>query len=539
MKAVTVTERNKPDSNFWVFVGLLCVLLILTMARDISRPFIGLHSLGHAHYAWVARSHLKYGLSYTRGFDTFAVGNPPTKNPSHYLDHPQFFTLLNSAAMAVLGINTWSLRAVNILATIVTLLLFLKIISHLLEPAVVLVAGLLFCLFPMTGYFGVNMWLYPVIFWAIWCYLVLIKALKDAPQPKKFHKWSLAISLFLALQLSWEGFFFALAIGVHYVFRCIHRREFPEKTLLAILIIAPLSSLVLDFTVMAAGYGWNFQRIFELYKWRAGSGEMQRHDWGKWFARFWEFAVMNFSLPVLIIAIFYLTIGQLFVFASATSEKAKTQLSRRFPQFWLFLMPGVFQLFLLKGTLWMHHYWERPLFPLISIAAALGIFVIADILAKIHTRLAKISTALLVAIITISCAKGLNYYYGINHFSPARVKLFTMLNQKIPPDKALLSYEAFIFDQHTAKEASYRPEVAWYLDREIVQATSFAEIQQKAQTGMFPYYLVPAHQQLAPLINQLRQRYKQQFIQGDPGGPDKAPMLPYSIFDLQSSVEKD
>ena len=290
MKAVSIPENKKPDNNFWVFAGLLCVLLVSTMAWNIDRPFIGLHSLGHAHDAWVARSHLNYGLSYTKGFDTFAVGNPPAKNPSRYLDHPQLHTLLNSAAMAVLGINSWSLRVVNILATIVTLLLFLKIISHLLEPAVAILAGLLFCLFPMTGYFGVDMWLYPVCFTAIWCYLVLIEALKDGPQPKKFHKYILAISLFMALQLSWEGFFFALAIGVHYVFRCIHRRQFPEKSLLAILIIAPLASLVLDFTVMAAGHGWDFQRIVELYKWRAGSGEMQKHNWGKWFARFWEFA---------------------------------------------------------------------------------------------------------------------------------------------------------------------------------------------------------------------------------------------------------
>jgi hypothetical protein len=54
---------------------------------------------------------------------------------------------------------------------------------------------------------------------------------------------------------------------------------------------------------------------------------------------------------------------------------------------------------------------------------------------------------------------------------------------------------------------------------------------------MFPYYMIPAIPQLISLIEQLRQRYNFQSIPGDPGGPKKAPMLPYFIFDLQSSVK--
>jgi hypothetical protein len=348
----------------------------------------------------------------------------------------------------------------------------------------------------------------------------------------------LAAGLFFALQMSWEGFFFALAIGVHYVVRCIWRRQFPNIALLAILVIAPLSSLLLNFVILAAGHGWDFHRLIEVYKWRAGPGEMGKHDWGKWFAQLWEHGVTNFSLPVVIICVGYLTVGQMFAFGPRDSQKHSKQPSRKFTQFWLLLMPAVFQLFILKGCLWKHQAWERPLLLIVPVAAALGILLLADLLTKLRPVLAKISTAVLLAIITIACARGLNYYYSISHFSPAKVKLLTMLNKRIPPDKALLGtmlpMEGLIVNQHKAKGAHYRPEVAWYLDREIVPARTFEEIQQKAGTGRFPYYLIVYDKQLMPLINQLRQRYRYESFPADPGGPRKSWMPPYLLFDLRS-----
>ena len=520
--------------DFWLFGGLLCILLISILGRDMGRPFTGLHSWGEASGAWAARAHVKYGLGYTKGASTWAVGNPPTKNPARYYDHPQLSVLTLALFMSVFGVSEWSYRLLNCITSVLTSMLLLRIFRGLLSDKTALLAVLIYVLFPVTGYFGSGCWTALMVFTAFWCYLVLIKGVRDGPEPGWIHKWALAASLFLALQFNWEGFFYAMAIGVHYVVHCIRRKTFPEKSLLAILIVAPLSSLALNLLVMAAGYGWDFSKITALYSWRAGKGEMAEFDWGKWFARFWEFAVMNFSLPVLIIAIAYLTFGQLYSLTSATSRKDSQVVTRRFQQFWLFFLPGFFQLSLLKGALWMHHYWERCFSPLLAIAAALGIMTLADILGRVRPILPKICTAALVGIITMACIGGLDHYYGIRHFSPERVKLFKMLNERIPPDKMLLSYQSQKVEQHEAKGEHYRPEIAWYLDREVVVATTWAEIQQKAQTGMFPYYLVPAVQQVAPLIQQLQQRYKFESVPADPGGPELAPMLPHLIFDLQS-----
>ena len=532
--------KSNQALGFWLCAGLLCLLLASTLARDINRPVNGLHSWAEAHGDWLARVHLKYGLGYTKGLSTWAVGDPPTENPKRYLDHPQLHAFLNVPVMYVLGINNWSLRVANLIATVITLLLFLKILYGLFDDKTALLAGLFFCLFPIIGYFGVNKWLYPFAPWGIWNYLVLIKGLKRGPEPKRLHRISLAVCLFVSLLISWEGFFFALAFGVHYVFRCIIRKQLPEKTLLAILIIAPIAGLMVDFAIMAIGYG-DYHKIIDLLKWRAGSGEMKEHDWGKWFTRAWEHGATNFTIPVLITTILYLTIGQLIVFMDNTSEKLSSKTSRRFGHFWLFFMIPVFQLFILKGALWPHQTWERPFVFLIAIATAQAVLLIRDLIKKANKRLANVATVALICVLFVFCTAGTNHYYGIRWQSPEKVKMFHMLKEKIPPDKSLLSFEDFIVNQHEAKGPFYRPEVAWYLDREIVQARSLPEIQNYAQTGRFPYYLIPAVNELAPLINSLAKKYTFERVQGDPGQTKsgrfyRASMPDYLIFDLNSSI---
>ncbi|MFZ0034695.1 MAG: hypothetical protein WAK60_06890 [Sedimentisphaerales bacterium] len=541
MKKTDEQSISKEGLSFWFCAGLLGVLLVSIMGRDITRPFYGLHSWAEAHGPWLARVHLTYGFGYTKGFMTHAVGNPPSKNPSRYLDHPHLGCLLDTAAMAILGIHNWSLRVVNTTATVVALLLFLKILKGLLDEKTALLAGLFLCLFPLIGYFGIGFWLYPSCLWAIWNYLVIIYGLKNGPEPAKRHKIALAFCLFMMLQLSWEGFFFALGIGVHYVCRCIYRRTLPDKSLLAILVIAPLSSLALDFLIMAAGYGWNWQKIIDLYKWRAGSGEMEKHIWSAWFGQFWEHANTNFTLPLMITAIVYLTFGQLVVFTSKTSEKAPSNLSRRFPHFWLFIMPPVFQLFLLKGCLWRHQTWERPFCFFIAIATAQAVMLLGDILKNKSKRLANAVMASLVGLFLVFGVIGTNYYYGIRWQSPAKIELLETLKRNIPPDKALLSFEDFVVNQHPAKGAFYRPEVAWHLDRDVVRATTLAEVLEYAKSRKYPYYLVPLMEETRALINELSKQFKYQYISGDQGEMKdgkfyKAGMMPYMIFDLTGKV---
>ena len=536
MKDVEPIKKNKANANFWWFGILICLLPVAIMAIGIHRPFTGLHSWAEADSSLWARVHVKYGLGYTKGLCTQGLGEPPAKNPKRYLGHPQLPVLLNAGVMSVVGMNEAALRVVKIITTAAGLLLFLKILRRLSDDKTALLAGLLYAIFPITCYFGVGDfgfggWITPVGFYGIWCYLVLTGALKDGPKPKPSHKWALAVSLFLMVQLSWTGFFYAFVIGSHYVLRCIGKRKFPEKDLLAVLVIAPVAGLVIVFGIMAAGWDWDFSRLWELYKWRSAKGEMEEFLWGSWLARLWEFMVTNYTWPILITAIVYLIFVQVMVFKSADSkDKENERQLRRFPELYLFLMPGVLLLLVFKGLVWEHEYWQLPLSPFIAIAAALGVRLLADILKKIHRRLSAAGVVFLICVFLVFCGTGTIYYYNSIAFPPAVVKLFKILNERIPPNEKLLSYEDFIITQHEAKGSFYRPEIAWYLDREIVKATSAEQVEDATNTGKFSYYLIPSHSRFAPIINQLKQRYRYEYILGGLG------MTPHLIFDLNSRV---
>ena len=268
---------------------------------------------------------------------------------------------------------------------------------------------------------------------------------------------------------------------------------------------------------------------------------MREFLWGAWLKTLWVFAKTNFTLPILITAILYLTVGQLIVFGFKRTSSDEVMPSRRFPQFWLFLMIPVFQLFILRGCLWRHQTWEMPLGPFIAIAAALGVMLLCDIVGRFHQRLAVVCTLVVVGIFVVFCVIGTNYYFAIRWQAPTKIRMFKKFNEKIPADKSLLSYEDFIVNQHKSKGGFYRPEIAWYLDREIVVARTPQEVEKYAKTGEYPYYLVPKARDLLPLINSLAQRYKLQEVLGEEGERTRngkfyrAGMYSYFIFDLQSN----
>lgn len=531
-------------SNFRICCGLLLILLVTSMSRDITRPFYGLHSWGESHAYWNARAHINYGLGYTKGFLTKAVGDPPIENPKRYLNHPQLPTLLNVPFVALFGFHEWSLRAVYIFQTALTLLLFIRLIRLLTDDKTALLVGTIFCLFPLTNYFGTIGWLYPLALWSILCYLTIIGSIPEH-QPTGATKYYFAFCLFAVIQMGWEGFFFDAAIGVHYVFHCIHRyirqKERPDFVILAILILAPALSMMTNFTVMAAGYNWDWERIYITFKWRATTGEVQTHNWGLWFEKLWEYAATNFTKPVLFISIAYLTIGRLILVQPDLVGNSDTIKRRRFPQFWLFLMIPFFQLFLLKGCLWRHQTWERPMIFIVSISTALGIMVIYDLLKNRFRRLALAIPAILVGCIVFYSIAGTNYYYGIRWQHPNKIEMLKTLNEKIPADKWLLSYESFVVNQGgKAKIPFYRPEYAWYLDREVTQARTFKDIEISAKTGRYPYYLIPRDPRLSNLIAQMERSYKVAGVfYGGPGEQKngkfyRTGMLTYLLFDLKN-----
>lgn len=130
------------ERRFWILASGVVLVSVLTQTFDfsltpptykglfITRPYCGLHDWHFSHLAWDARSHVKYGLGYTQGYRTAAVGDPPPDNPLRYASHPSLDTLIIAFGMLIFGTEEWEVRLFDLILSIPSLLLILSILRR-------------------------------------------------------------------------------------------------------------------------------------------------------------------------------------------------------------------------------------------------------------------------------------------------------------------------------------------------------------------------------------------------------------------------
>ena len=131
---------------------------------------------------------------------------------------------------------------------------------------------------------------------------------------------------------------------------------------------------------------------------------------------------------------------------------------------------------------------------------------------------------------------GLDNDLGISQQSPTMIEIWKALNRNIPPNEALLSYRSLLIQNNPAKGSHYRPEVAWYLDRETVPATTLPDIARLASSGRFRYYLVDMSPQTIGVYDELMTKYRYEYFKGHPvqREPERVPMNDQLVFDLRT-----
>jgi hypothetical protein len=484
--------------KFWLASLVPLIVATAMTSPKLPRPFNGLHSWAQADAAWFARNHVRYGLGYTKGLATMAVGNPPPPEPKRYVNHPQLSILLNAAAMLVLGANEWSLRLVSMLLNVGILLLLLKIFRPLVGEVPALLAALLLAMFPITAYFYAGGWV--VLLWlaACWCYLVLTGQIPDGPKPKLAHYLGLGACLFLMPHLTWSAFFYIAAIGVHYVARCVFRRQWPKLPVLAVLLLVPAAGAATVFLVLLGARGWNVEQLLALYKWRSAGPRAGEFHWAPWFRRAWKYALSNFTWPVLALGGGYLAyrlVCRLLTVTRLATRQERIELPLPYPLLLLFLLPGVLQLLVLRSFLLPHQFAERPLAPFVAIAAAMAVTGFGRLFAFVGRYVAVLVQAVLIVACAWACVVGAGYYYRIKWNPPQKIAMWRQLNRLVSPDRALMTFDAeldhLIVTEHKAKGAVYRGEPAWYIDRPIANAYTPQQIEKLRATGKFPCYLMP------------------------------------------------
>jgi len=209
---VSVQAAGFWERHFWLLACGVVLVSVVTRVFDfsiappgygglvITEPFCGLHSWDLAGRAWAARSHVKYGLGYTKGLRTLVVGGPPPALPEYYVSHPPLETWILAAGMLLLGTEDWSVRLFEVLFAIPCLFLILLVLRRLYGGACALLTGLLLVLMPLSGYFGFNPLMVLLALWALYGYLLLTGRLGDVPAAQGRHLLGLAVALFVIVQ---------------------------------------------------------------------------------------------------------------------------------------------------------------------------------------------------------------------------------------------------------------------------------------------------------------------------------------------------
>jgi len=228
-RPIKAEKEKKPglhERHFWILAFGVILISIFTRVFDfslmplsykglfITRPYYGLHSWGSANRAWNARSHVKYGLGYTKGYRTLVVGDPPPAHPQRYVSHPSLKTLINAFGMLLLGSQEWQVRLFDLILSIPVLLLILFLLRKLYGCGCALLSCLLLVSLPLSAYFGFKPLMTLIGLWALWRYLLLTGQIGDGHKPKRRHFLELTVALFLMVQLGWAGVFYAFAIGL-------------------------------------------------------------------------------------------------------------------------------------------------------------------------------------------------------------------------------------------------------------------------------------------------------------------------------------
>ncbi|HXS99434.1 MAG TPA: glycosyltransferase family 39 protein, partial [Elusimicrobiota bacterium] len=318
------------------------LLFALLAAREIDRPFDGLHSWDAALAAWSARTHVHYGLGYTKGLTTLAVGDPPPAKPPRYLDHPQLHVLLDAASMELLGTNEVSLRLTALVVTALCLPFLIALLRRVYDDETALLAVFFYIVFPITVFFNASCWVHWVLPFALiayWCYLVLIGGMRECPAPGRRHLAGLGLALFVLPQLTWFAVFYCAAIVSDYLLRILAKRRRANAQLLAVVVMGPLAGALTDLGVLLYGRGGDYRGLFGVYARRFHAFSGPERTPLKWLALQWKMVRWNFTLPVVLLAAGYLA-WRLIVrlrsrHAGAPSEGASGERPRAFVHVWL------------------------------------------------------------------------------------------------------------------------------------------------------------------------------------------------------------
>ena len=197
-------------------LAFIILLASFFLIYKIDKPFIGHHDWNGVFFGNIANNTLKFGFLKTK-FGAVSSFLPQNKTDfSFYTHYPPIFHLLLGLEAKIIGVQEWSMRFLAVIFSLIALFLFYKTVELVFDHKIAFVACLFFIFNPMFLYFG-KMPVHEVfglffIIFAIYCYIIFFL------QGNKRNFFWLVLSLVLACQAVWSGYYLSFLFIVHYYF---------------------------------------------------------------------------------------------------------------------------------------------------------------------------------------------------------------------------------------------------------------------------------------------------------------------------------
>ncbi|MFO0974568.1 MAG: glycosyltransferase family 39 protein [Phycisphaerae bacterium] len=489
----------------------MLLLAVAIQAHDLDRPFTGRHDFATAHEAVLARNHVRYGLSDTRGRPTFTRYQPPYPDARRfYPDHPPLTDLLLAGSLALFGEHDWAIRLLPAACSAAAVALVMSIANGVYGRRVALLAGTAMSLLPIEFYFGRIANHEPVVL-ALW--LAALRGYLGWMMPERFGERArrdaglFAAATILSMLTGWVAFLQAALVALHYL-TCRGRRSAAGWALVLLPAIVGGSLTLAQILLMFDG---RIENVWAVFRFRAGLSDSEEpFTFAGWLARQARWGWQNFGVIGLALA----AIGAGAALFDRRSADAPHSLrsdapSDAAPQYhrpgWLLGTAGLLFVVIFRSGSYNHEYWWLHVTPGAALCVAVGI----DWLLRSRRRgpvAGVLVPALLLAGLAAENAVFWNRYRHENRLAARAYEACRFIRTHSRADATIYGNRGLWIrrEYHAGAMGFMQPQTDWCLDRRYEHARSPAELQRIAPQCRF-YLWIGQEQRDRPVLEYLVQ----------------------------------
>ncbi len=494
-------SRTNRRLSLGPWVVLLSLVFGWGLTRDLYEPWLGMHDWNGALYSQFARNFLRYPFDAHRGMPVIAAGTslPDVDHRSIYATHPPALVWLVAGSFALIGESEAAARLVPILASLLSLPLFVWIVARAYGHRVALVSAAFYSVMPMSVYFGRMVNHEPV---CLACMLAVVAGtivLSDgaASGRRRVTAWfAWASGMLVGVWTDWPMSLFAGLLMLWFVSEFVRhrrslsasgRRRMAAMGLAAGLLIAVMLAYLVEFGLDGQWSDLVAVCFSRTGVWSSGALGRDPATAGEPITHTLE----NLSVPLLALALIGVLMRGLMVLsrrrhaADATTPRVQGPSSDR-PRDQVRSARVGLHLICLTGILWiayfprqyvLHNYWLFYLGPAAALYAGWGLCGAHAFLQKSGNSLATIACgAILLAVVGTELGGVQDYFGRLAYVAP--IEDLELIRERTAPDESLVLFGDHIrFEQRGAYRlrSIIPPQFAYYLDRPFVATRSVSD----------------------------------------------------------------